>query len=92
MGWSLQNKHFFKSLSISEKWIITFTYYQEASFNLVNTNCLEAQVTVVLQGLVKTQFQEADKFHSRGVYTLVGHVKAKAKPCTVFYKGLRIST
>lgn len=54
MGWSLQNKHFLKSLSISEKWIITFTYYQEASFNLVNTNCLEAQVTVGLQGLVKT--------------------------------------
>lgn len=42
----------------------------------------------MLQVLVRKQFQEADKFHSRGVYAPVGRVKAKAKPCTVFYKGL----
>lgn len=35
--------------------------------HLVNTNCLEVQVTVGLQRLVKKQFQEADKFHTKGV-------------------------
>lgn len=59
--WVGPNKIFFKTLSISETWLLLLFITKEHHF--VNTNCLEVQIMVVLQRLVKKPFQEANKFH-----------------------------